>query len=57
LGGDGLEPSCFDFFMVLVDLSSDGRFFRSLAAPPPPPPPLLLACKKHMQKQFNSAKE
>jgi len=42
--------------MVLVDLSSDGRFFRSLAATLPPLL-LLAACKKHMQKQFNSAKE
>lgn len=46
LGGDGLEPSCLDFFTVLV-LSSDARFFRSLAAPLPLL--LLLACKEHIQ--------
>jgi len=51
LGGDGLEPSCLDFFTVLV-LSSDGRFFRSLAAPPPLL--LLLACKEHIQIHFRS---
>jgi hypothetical protein len=51
LGGDALEPSCLDFFTLLV-LSSDGRFLQSLAAPLPVL--LLLACKKHIQTQFIS---